>query len=89
LVAVTSSKLLAKKTAAAVVSKIAAKKSFVEIDEAIFRDQMRTDILAVLEDQKQEVATSLRTWHFAAIDSVALEIQREIGGLFVPVRDGL
>jgi len=64
-------------------------KVFLEIDEALFREQMRADMLAVLTDQKEEIAASLRTQHFAMIDYMSMEIQRAVNRVFVPGRDGL
>ncbi len=64
-------------------------KVFLEIDEALFRDQMRADMLAVLTDQKQEIAASLRIQHFAIIDQMSMEIQSATKRVFLPARDGL
>lgn len=63
-------------------------KVFIEIDEALFRDEMRSDILAVLEGEQAELATTLKAQHNASIDAMALDIQRNAERLFVPARDG-
>lgn len=63
-------------------------KVFLEIDEALFRDQMRSDMLAILADQKQEIAVSLRVQHFAIIDHLSAEIERATKRVFLPARDG-
>ncbi|MEN8107691.1 MAG: hypothetical protein ABFS22_06755 [Pseudomonadota bacterium] len=63
-------------------------KVFIEIDEALFRDEMRSDILAVLEGEQAELATTLKAQHNASIDAMALDIQRNVERLFVPARDG-
>ena len=63
-------------------------KVFIEIDEALFRDEMRSDIMAVLEGEQAELATTLKAQHNASIDAMALDIQRNAERLFVPARDG-
>lgn len=63
-------------------------KVFLEIDEALFRDQMRADMLAVLTSQKQEIIASLKIQHFTIIDHMSLDIQRATKRIFLPVRDG-
>ena len=64
-------------------------KVFIEIDEALFRDEMRDDIIAVLKIQQAELAATLKAQHGASIDAMALEIQRSTDRLFLPSRDGL
>jgi hypothetical protein len=49
---------------------------------------MRSDILAVLEGEQAELATTLKAQHNASIDAMALDIQRNAERLFVPARDG-
>jgi hypothetical protein len=63
-------------------------KVLIEIDEALFRDEMRSDILAVLEGEQVELANTLKDQHNASIDAMALDIQRNTERLFVPARDG-
>lgn len=63
-------------------------KAFIEIDEALFRDEMRSNILAVLEEEQAELAHILKNQHNASIDAMALEIQQNTNRLFVPARDG-
>lgn len=64
-------------------------KAFVEIDEALFRDQMRADILETLNKQRRELADALKLQHAAAIDAMAADIQATGERLFLPARDGL
>ncbi len=64
-------------------------KVFIKIDEALFRDEMRDDIIAVLKIQQAELAAILKRQHGARIDAMALEIQRSTDRLFLPSRDGL
>jgi len=64
-------------------------KAFVEIDEALFRQQMRDDILAVLAQQQDELALLLKARHDAGIDAMAARLRRSTDHLFIPARDGL
>ena len=68
---------------------LAIDKALVEVDEAVFREQMRDDILAVLEEQRGELASSLKEQHYATIDAMAVVSQRAAERLFIPARDGL
>ncbi len=63
-------------------------KVFLEIDEALFREEMRADMLAVLTDQKQEIAALLRIQHFGIIDQMSSELQGATKRVFLPARDG-
>lgn len=64
-------------------------KAFIEIDEALLRDQMRTDILAALADEKVAVALALKQQHQDAIHAMATQIQDSVDRVFIPARDGL
>ena len=64
-------------------------KAFIEVDEALFRDEMRSNILAVLAEEQAELARLLKDQHNAGIDAMARNIQRNAKRLFVPARDGL
>ncbi len=64
-------------------------KVFIEIDEAMFRDEMQADILAALNEQKAELATDLKRYHHAAIDAMAAQTQSSTERVFIPARDGL
>jgi hypothetical protein len=75
--------------AAGAVTWLAIDKALVEIDESLFRDEMRAELLAALDEQQKVLAEALKAQHAAAIDATALGIQARIDALFVPARDGL
>ena len=75
--------------AAGAVTWLAIDKALVEIDEALFREEMRADLLAVLAEQRKVLAEALKAQHAGGIDAMALGIQARIDALFVPARDGL
>lgn len=54
-------------------------KGLVEIDEALHRDEMRLDLLAVLREQKEILGTQLKEKHRYYIDELAASVHR-----FVP-----
>lgn len=68
---------------------LAIDKALVEIDESLFRDEMRAELLAALGEQREALADALKAQHAAAIDAAAVGIQARIDALFVPARDGL
>ena len=73
---------------AGVVTWVLFDKVFLEIDEAMFREEMRADMLTVLTDQKQEIAALLRSQHFGIIDQMTIELQGATKRVFLPARDG-
>lgn len=75
--------------AAGAVTWLTVDKVMVEIDEALFRDEMRAELLAALGEQRKVLAEALKVQHAAAIDATAVGIQARIDALFVPARDGL
>jgi len=75
--------------AAGAVTWLAIDKALVEIDESLFRDEMRAELLAALGEQRKALADALKAQHAASIDAAALGIQNRVEGLFVPARDGL
>lgn len=68
---------------------LAVDKAMVEIDEARLREEMRTEILQALEEQKPALALALKARQAAAIDARASAIQTGVQRVFVPARDGL
>ncbi len=64
-------------------------KVFIEMDEALFREEMRDDIIAVLKRQQAELAATLKAQHGASIDAMALDIQHSSNRMFLPSRNGL
>lgn len=75
--------------AAGAVTWLAIDKALVEIDESLFRDEMRAELLAALGEQRKALADALKAQHAASIDAAARGIQNRVEGLFVPARDGL
>lgn len=67
---------------------LAVDKAFVEIDEARFRDQMREDILAAMNEEREALAEALKGLHHASIDAMLRQLQGAMGRTFVPARDG-
>lgn len=74
---------------AAVVTWLAADKAFVEIDEALSREDMRADILEALNSDKQRLKDSLNAQHQAWLLQVGGDLQTTLNSSFVPMRDGL
>jgi hypothetical protein len=64
-------------------------KAMVEIDEALFRDEMRAELLETVAEQRAALAEALKAQHAAAIDAQALQIHNRLEGAFVPARDGM
>ena len=75
--------------AAGAVTWLTVDKVMVEIDEALFRDEMRAELKAALEEQRKALGQVLKAQHAASIDATAVGIQARIDALFVPARDGL
>lgn len=75
--------------AAGALTWVAVDKVMVEIDEALFRDEMRAELTSAIAEERDALARVLKAQHAAAIDAMALEIQARIDALFVPARDGL
>jgi hypothetical protein len=75
--------------AAGAVTWLTIDKLMVEVDEALFRDEMRAELMATVEEQRAALAQALKAQHGAAIDGAAIGIQARIDSLFVPARDGL
>jgi len=68
---------------------LAVDKAMIEVDEALFRDEMRAELLATVAEQRVALAQALKAQHAASIDAFAIGIQNQAEGLFVPARDGL
>lgn len=61
----------------------------VEIDEALFRDKMRTETLASVGALKDELAHALKLRHHAEIDHMAALARSAVERAFIPARDGI
>jgi hypothetical protein len=75
--------------AAGALTWLAVDKALVEIDETLFRDQMRAELIETLAEQRRALGEVLKAHHAAAIDATALGVQAQIDSLFIPARDGL
>jgi uncharacterized membrane protein len=75
--------------AAGAVTWLTVDKVMVEIDEALFRDEMRAELTAAIAEQRKVLGQTLKAQHAASIDATAVGIQARIDALFVPARDGL
>jgi len=64
-------------------------KALVELDEVLNREEMRADILAVLDEQKALLGEQLTEKHYARIDHMARQVDAAVQKTFVPVSDGL
>jgi hypothetical protein len=75
--------------AAGVVTWLLVDKAFVEIDEAVFRDEMRAEILSSVREERANLSNILKRRHSSDIDAMAQGIHSSIYRLFVPARDGV
>jgi hypothetical protein len=64
-------------------------KALVELDEVLNREEMRADILAVLEEQKALLGEQLMEKHYARIDIMASHVNAAVQKTFVPANEGL
>jgi hypothetical protein len=69
------------------ISWLALDKAFVSIDEALFRDAMRREILETLAEQRRQLSEALRVQHLATIDQMALALEANLDKVFIPARD--
>lgn len=74
---------------AGAVSWLALDEAFIRIDEALFRDAMREEILASLAEQRAELTETLRIHHHAAIDQMAAAVGGALDRAFIPARHGV
>ena len=74
---------------AGVVTWLSVDKALIEIDEALNREEMRMDILKVLEEQQAELGAQLKQKYYLRIDSLAALISDTVQRTFIPSRDGM
>jgi len=74
---------------AAVVTWLTLDKAFITIDEYLFRDAMRSEILASVAEQQAQLAEALRIAHHAGIDRMASAVSASLDRAFIPARHGL
>jgi hypothetical protein len=63
--------------------------AFIVIDEYLFRDAMRAEILASVAEEQALVSEALRVEHRARIDRMAAAVGASLDRAFIPARDGL
>ena len=73
---------------AAIVSWLALDKAFISIDEALFRDAMKKEILDTLAEQRRQLSESLVAQHVATIDQMAASLEASLAGTFLPAING-
>jgi hypothetical protein len=61
----------------------------VKIDEALFRETMRSEILASVGALRSELAQALKWRHLAEIDHMATSARSAVDRAFIPARDGI
>ena len=74
---------------AGVATWVAIDKVAIEIDEAVSREAMRTEILAVLAEEREALKVALLQRHLTILAPLVADLQTTIDGLFIPARDGL
>ena len=72
---------------AGIISWLAFDKAMVLIDEALFRDAMKKEILDTLAEQRRQLGEALRVQHFSTIDQMAQSLDASLERVFVPARD--
>ena len=72
---------------AGLITWLALDKALVTIDEALFRDAMKKEILDTLGEQRRQLSESLRAQHFAIIDGMAASLDATLDKMFIPARD--
>ncbi|MDO9480197.1 MAG: hypothetical protein Q8S96_18160 [Hydrogenophaga sp.] len=75
--------------AAGVVTWITVDKAAIEIEEHLKRDDMRADLMAVLNEQRATMRTELQVIYHGLADAYAAEIDARAQRVFVPARDGV
>lgn len=63
-------------------------KVFIEVDEALHREEMKADILLTLSEARDELISHLRNEQITLSNYVAGSVQSTLDGAFVPRRDG-
>jgi hypothetical protein len=72
---------------AGAVTWLAVDKAMVEIDEVRFRDEMRADLMAALDEQRELLAAALRARQEASIDAGLAALAVRLGRRYVPARE--
>lgn len=64
-------------------------KAMIAYDETRYREQMKTEILDLLTDQKNDIKTKLKASHDVALTQMVNRVQQSIDRVFIPARDGV
>ena len=64
-------------------------KALVELDEALNREEMRAEILAVLEEQQALLGEQLTQKHDARIDLISRHVNAVVQKTFIPASEGM
>ena len=64
-------------------------KVLVELDEVLNREEMREDIINVLDEQKIKLGEQLKQKHYAWIDLMASHVNAAVQKTFIPAHDGM
>ena len=75
--------------AAGLVTWAAVDKTLIEIDEALSREEMRAEILAVIGEQREALREQLKQKHRLRVDHVAEQVNAGIRKSFLPYEDGM
>ena len=75
--------------AAGVITWVGVDKAAIEIEEHLKRDDMRADLMAVLNQQRAVMRTELQAFYHGVANAYAAELDVRAQRVFVPVRDGL
>ena len=64
-------------------------KALIEMDEVLNREEMRAEILAVLDEQKALLGEQLTEKHYVRIDLMARQVNAAVQKTFIPVSEGM
>ena len=68
---------------------LAVDKALVELDEALNREEMRSDILEVLAAHQQTLGVELKQKHYTRLDRLAARLDETVEKTFIPYHDGM
>ncbi len=68
---------------------LATDQAFIMIDEALFRGDMRKELLVAVGEEQAALLAALKAREAAAIDAMAAEIHASVQRAFVPARQGI
>lgn len=64
-------------------------KVFIEVDEALHREEMKEDLLFTLNEARDELSSHLRSEQIKLSNHLADTVQSTVDGVFIPRRDGV